>query len=109
MNTQQTLEKMRNLRLHGMQLAYTSSMESQSRLQLTADALFSMLIDAEWQDCSNKKVARLTVGAAFRYQSHLSEIKYQAARDLDKELLNRLASCQFIQQKENIFITGPLV
>jgi DNA replication protein DnaC len=44
---------------------------------------------------------------AFRYLSHLSEVKYQAARDLDKELLTRLSSCQFIQQKENVLITGP--
>lgn len=54
-----------------------------------------------------KKLGRLTVRAAFRYQSHLSEINYQAARDLDRELLNRLATCQFTQQKENILITGP--
>ena len=107
MNTQQTLEKMKSLRLHGMSLAYSSSIESQAHVQLTADELLSMLIDAEWQDRSNKKVARLTVSAAFRYLSHLSEINYQAARDLDRELLNRLASCQFIQQKENVLVTGP--
>jgi DNA replication protein DnaC len=107
MNTQQTLEKMKSLRLHGMSLAYSSSMESQGHLQLTADELLSMLIDAEWKERSNKKVARLTVGAAFRYLSHLSEINYQAARDLDRDLVNRLATCQFIQQKENILITGP--
>jgi hypothetical protein len=100
MNTQQTLEKMKSLRLHGMSLAYSSCMESQGHLQLTADELLSMLIDAEWQGRSNKKVARLTVGAAFRYLSHLSEINYQAARDLDRDLVNRPATCKFIQQKE---------
>ncbi|MBG6233782.1 DNA replication protein DnaC [Pedobacter sp. CAN_A7] len=98
---------MKSLRLPGMLQAYSSSIESQGHLQLTADELLSMLVDAEWQDRSNKKVVRLTQGAAFRYLSHLSEINYQAARDLDRELLNRLATCQFIQQKENILITGP--
>ena len=72
MNTQQTLEKMKSLRLPGMLQAYSSSIDSQGHLQLTADELLSMLIDAEWQDRSNKKVARLTQGAAFRYLSHLS-------------------------------------
>ncbi|MCX2485266.1 IS21-like element helper ATPase IstB [Pedobacter sp. MR2016-24] len=66
-----------------------------------------MVVDAEWQDRSNKKVERLTQSAAFRYLSHLSEINYQAARDLHKELLTRLSSCQFVQQKENVLITGP--
>lgn len=107
MNVQQTIEKMKNLRLQGMLLAYGSSIESQGHLQLTADELLSILVDAEWQDRSNKKVARLTQGAAFRYQAHLADIDYQASRDLDRELLNRLACCQFIQQRENILITGP--
>lgn len=98
---------MKSLRLQGMLLAYGTSLESQSHLQLTADELLTMLIDAEWQDRSNKKVARLTQAAAFRYLSHLSEIDYQAARELDRELLARLSSCQFIQQKENVLITGP--
>lgn len=107
MNVQQTIEKMKNLRLHGMLLAYGSSIESQGHLQLTADELLTILIDAEWQDRSNKKVARLTQAAAFRYQSHLSDIDYQASRDLDRDLLTRLSSCQFVKQKENILITGP--
>jgi hypothetical protein len=37
MNTQQTLEKMKRLRLPGMLQAYSSSIESQGHLQLTAD------------------------------------------------------------------------
>jgi DNA replication protein DnaC len=69
--------------------------------------IYRCFVRGQWQDRSNKKVRSLTVGAAFRYQSHLSEINYQAARDLDSELLNRLASCQFVQQKENTLITGP--
>ena len=107
MNPQQTVEKMRSLRLQGMLQAYSSSIESHGHLQLTPDELLGMLIDAEWQDRLNKKVTRLTQGAAFRYQAHLSEINYQAARELDKELLNRLSTCGFIGQKENILITGP--
>jgi DNA replication protein DnaC len=107
MNTQQTLEKMKSLRLQGMLLAYSSIIESKGHLQLTADELLSMVVDAEWQDRSNKKVKRLTQSAAFRYLSHLSEVNYQASRDLDKELLTRLSSCQFIRQKENVLITGP--
>ncbi len=54
-----------------------------------------------------QKVTRLTQAAAFRYQSNLSDIDYQAYRELDRDLLTRLSCCQFIQQKENILIVGP--
>jgi DNA replication protein DnaC len=107
MNTQQTVEKMKSLRLQGMLEAYQGSLQTQTHLQLSSDELLTMLIDAEWQERANKRVARLTQGAAFRYTSHLSEINYQAARDLDRDLLSRLATCQFIQQKENVLLTGP--
>ncbi|QQT51462.1 IS21-like element helper ATPase IstB [Sphingobacterium multivorum] len=107
MNVQQTIEKMKELRLHGMLLDYRSSIESQGHLQLTPDELLTILVDAEWQDRSNKKVTRLTQAAAFRYQSNLSDIDYQASRELDRDLLTRLSCCQFIQQKENILIVGP--
>lgn len=36
-NTQQTLEKMKNLQLHGLLLAYSSNIESKGHQQLTAD------------------------------------------------------------------------
>jgi len=65
MNPQQTLEKMKSLLLPGMLQAYSSSIESRGHLQLTADGLLTILVDAEWQDRYNKKVARLTQGAAF--------------------------------------------
>lgn len=105
MNAQQTVEKMKSLRLHGMLQAYQSSMET--KVQLTADELLSILIDAEWQDRDNKRISRLTQGAGFRYTSNLSEVNYQAARELNKDLLARLATGQFIEQKENVLITGP--
>lgn len=105
MNALQTVEKMKSLRLHGMLQAYQSSMETKAKL--TPDELLSILVDAEWQDRDNKRIARLTYGAAFRYTAHLSEVNYHVSRDLDKDLLARLATGQFIEQKENLLITGP--
>jgi len=50
MNTQQKLEKMKSLRLQKMLIAYSSRIESKGNLQLTADELPIMVIDAEWRD-----------------------------------------------------------
>lgn len=105
MSAQQTVEKMKSLRLHGMLQAYQSSMDI--KVQLTGDELLSILIDAEWQDRDNKRISRLTQGAGFRYTSNLSEVNYQAVRELNKDLLARLATGHFIDQKENVLITGP--
>lgn len=105
MNREQTLEKMRQLRLFGMYDAYQVS--GQQHAELTNDELMALLIDAEWQDKQNRKIKRLTTQAKFRYTAMLSDLNYRANRSLNKDLIVRLGTCQFIRQRENILISGP--
>lgn len=107
MNVQATLEKMKEMRLHGMQEAYQSSIEISSAEQFTKDELLAYLIDSEWQDRQNRKIERLTNQAKFRYKASLEEIDYNTPRELNKDMLLRLSDCNFIKKKENIIITGP--
>lgn len=107
MNVQATLEKMKEMRLHGMQEAYQSSIEISSAEQFTKDELLAYLIDAEWQDRQNRKIERLTNQAKFRYKASLEEIDYNTPRELNKDMLLRLSDCNFIKKKENVIITGP--
>ncbi|MCH8317393.1 MAG: ATP-binding protein [Bacteroidetes bacterium] len=107
MNTQATLQKMQAMRLHGMQQAYQNSIETKSIDQLTKEELLAYLVDAEWQDRENRRIERLTNQAKFRYKSFLEEIDYNTPRDLNKDMLIRLADCSFIKKSENVLITGP--
>lgn len=107
MNSIQTLQKMRDMRLHGMAGIYDTGHTAGTYVSFSGDELLSVLIDAEWQDRENKKVERLNQYAGFRYSASLSEINYKEARTLDKDLIGRLATCQFISGRENILITGP--
>lgn len=105
MNTEQTLEKMRELRLFGMHEAYKTS--SKQHQQLSNDELMALLIDAEWQDKQHRKIKRLTTQARFRYKASVNELDYQTSRSINKDLLVRLSTCQFIKQCENVLISGP--
>lgn len=105
MNVQQTLEKMRQLRLFGMRDAYQTT--QQHHENFTNDELMSLLIEAEWQDKQQRKIQRLTAQARFRYQASCSDLDYQSNRSLNKDLMIRLSSCQFIKNAENLLITGP--
>jgi DNA replication protein DnaC len=102
---QQTLEKMKHLRLLGMYEAYkTTTAQAQS---LSLDEWIALLIEAEWQYKQQRKIKRLTTKARFRYHSSFNDIDYQTSRALDKNLIARLASCQFITKAENVLICGP--
>jgi len=104
MNTQ-TLEQMKQLRLHGMLRAFSTSLSSQS-INYTNDELISYLMQSEWDDRQNRKIERLTKTARFRYSAVMENIDYGLDRNIDKNRINRFATCDFVKQKENILITG---
>jgi DNA replication protein DnaC len=104
--TQETLEKLKKLRLLGMARAYETSLENDKTLALSADELVGMLIEAEWDDRLNRNIERRLRYARFCYQSCMENIDYQSERNLDRNQLMRLAECNFIRKHENIIITG---
>lgn len=107
MNTVQSIEKLKAMRLFGIMEVYQSSLESQAHQQLTQDEFMALLIDAEWQDRYNRRIQRLTTQARFRYKAFFNEIDFNTQRNLNKDQLVRLSDGSFIKNKENIIITGP--
>lgn len=102
---QATLEKMKDLRLHGMYRAFNTTMETES-ISYTNDELIAYLIEAEYDDRESRKVERLITSAKFRYRAFMEEITANTSRNIDKNTIGRLSSCDFISQKQNILITG---
>lgn len=106
MNYEETFRKMKAMRMLGMHEAFKLSLETKQHQQLASDQLIHLLIEAEYEDRQNRKIHRYLKAARFRYQSCVEEIDFSAHRGLEKNQLLRLASCQFIERKENILITG---
>ena len=100
------LQKMKQMKLHGMTAAFKASLEDGRKVNLTADELISFLVDAEWDDRNNRRIARRMKMARFRYKANIEQIDFGVDRNLDKNLMNRFAECNFIDKHENILITG---
>lgn len=107
MSNEATFEKMSRMKLFGMLSAFKKYLEVHGEPGLTVDEVISHLIDTEWEDRYNRKVNRLLKSARFRYQGCIEQIDYTANRNLDKNIILRLAKCNWINKKENIIITGP--
>lgn len=101
-----TLEKMKQLRLWGMYQAFKTNTQADKATSLTADELVSVLISSEWDDRQNRNIERGIRNARFRYQATIEQLDYGAGRKLDKNLVHRLAEGDFIRNKEDVFITG---
>ena len=100
------LQKMKQMKLHGMAAAFRTSLEDGSKVQLTADELISFLIESEWDDRNNRRIERRIRTARFRYKANVEQIDFKIDRNLDKNLFNRFAECSYIDKNENILITG---
>ncbi|HEY3385269.1 MAG TPA: IS21-like element helper ATPase IstB [Saprospiraceae bacterium] len=107
MSNQQTLTKMKAMRLLGMHHAFAGCLEKGRTDQFTPDELTGFLIDHEWDDRHNRSIERSLKNARFRYSAMIENIDYSEHRGLDKNQIHRLAEGVFISRKESLIITGP--
>ncbi len=105
-NTEQTLEKMKHMKLYGMQRGLKMALENQSLSNLTADELLRHLIDQEWDDRQNRAVDRTLRNAKFRYQANIEQVVFTQERGIDKNQILRLAESDYLKRAGNIIITG---
>ena len=106
-NNQATLTKLDEMRLSGMAQAFRMTMESGAKNQFTPDELLSHLVDAEWDERHNRRLRRLVKAARFRYQAGIEEIDFSLNRNLDKNHLLRLSACGWIEEHQNLIVSGP--
>jgi DNA replication protein DnaC len=106
MNNKETLDQMRQLSLTGMAQAFEAVITLPTNQQLTADQLLAHLIHAEIEHRQHRKMETAIKNAKFRYQAALEELEYHHERNLDKNLILRLADTSFITRHENVLITG---
>lgn len=106
MNVQSTLEQLQQLKLHGMAKAYEAALALPIHEQLTSDVLLARLAEAERQYRVNQKTTMYLKVSKLRYNALLEQIYCNAARNLTNDQLMSLADCRFIENAENILITG---
>lgn len=102
----ETLDKMRQLRLYGMYDAFKTNLETSVKESLTADQFIALLVASEWDDRRNRYVERAIRGAGFRYKASLEQIDYAIDRGLEKNQVHRLAALDFVKENKDLFITG---
>jgi DNA replication protein DnaC len=106
MNNQATIEKMVQMKLNGMARAFLSTMEAGRDSSLSSDEMTAFLIDAEWDDRYNKRLEKLIKTADFRYTAYFEQLDFRSSRGLNKNILMRLSTCDWLKKGESVIITG---
>lgn len=107
MLTEQTLEKLTGMRLHGMAKALRQWMESPQDVELRPEDLIGVLTDAEWVHRENNKLSARLRKAKFRQPACVEDILYKSGRGVTKAVINELSSSRWVAAHRNIILTGP--
>jgi DNA replication protein DnaC len=106
MNTQATLELLRQLKLNGMARGYEALLSLPLDQQLPGHELLAQLVEQEVEYQRDKKTRMYLSLSKLRYTPGLEQIHCDPARNLSRELLNQLATCSWIEKAQNNLITG---
>jgi DNA replication protein DnaC len=107
MLTEPTIDKLKTLRLDAMAAAWEAQRADAATHKLAFDERLGLLVDAEWLARENKRMARALKEARLRLsQACLEDIDYSPRRELDKAAIRQLASCRWIDESQNVLITG---
>lgn len=106
MNNNQTIEKLKQMRLGAMAQLHLQHIKDNRIENITADEYLALLIDHQWEDRQNRKIERLLKQAGFKQEANLADVNYTQQRNLDKNMFTRLGTLDFITRKENIILTG---
>ncbi len=101
-----TLTKMKQMKLYGMYGTFKTAIETGKTDDYTLDQFISMMIETEWDDRNTRRIERAIKNAKFHYKASVENIVYEENRNIDKNKILRLAECNFVEQNENIIITG---
>ena len=107
MINQSTTDKLIEMRLTAMADAFRIQMDDSSIKDIPFEDRFGMLVDVEYTSRKNNRLKRIIRNAELEQpDACIAGIDYRSGRKLNKELINRLATCEYIAEYRNIFITG---
>jgi DNA replication protein DnaC len=107
MLTQQTLTRLRSLKLDGMARAFEEQLTQPASHALAFEERFGLLVDREsaWRD--TRRLERLLKQARLKFPGAcLEDLDTRAVRGLDARLIASLANCDWVRAGQSVIATG---
>jgi DNA replication protein DnaC len=107
MTIDETIQKLIDLKLHVLAKSLSQMMEMPPDRQLSFEDKLGLLVDHEWTDRENRKVARRIKEARLSVRAAPEEILCDPARGLERAALRDLTNCQWVRSHHNLVVLGP--
>jgi DNA replication protein DnaC len=108
MVNQSTIETMKNMKLGAMAAAFEEQLLNKERYgDMGCEERVGLMVDAEWNKRQRNKLNRYIRNANLSLpHASVEGIEYHADRKLDKTEMQRLSSCQYIEDYRHIILEG---
>ena len=102
-----TINKLIEMHMTPMADAYRHQLSDPAMKDVPFEDRFGMMVDIEYTTRKSNRLKKLIHDAGMEQpDASIAAIDYQSGRRLNKSLITRLASCQYITEYRNIFLTG---
>ena len=106
MLNEQSLEKLYAMKLNGMAEAFAEQLQQPNIDELVFEERIGLLVDRQWIWKEDRRMKRLLKNAKLKINACIEDIDYKSPRGIDKSVILRLASCDWIKNAQNIIVIG---
>jgi DNA replication protein DnaC len=106
MTINETIHKLNEMKLHTLARSLREMLDLPPDKQLSFEEKLALLVDQEWTERENRKVARRVKEARLSTRAAPEEVLCDAARGLEKASLRELTTCQWVRSHHNLVVVG---
>jgi DNA replication protein DnaC len=106
MLNQQTIGKLRELRLNGMAGAFELQLSTPITHSLSFEERFGLIVDQECTHRSDQRMKRLLKGAKLQLNACVEDIDHAPGRGLDRSQMASLTTCDWVSRGLNLILSG---
>lgn len=106
MLNEQTHQKLNAMKIYGMAADFQQYLDGPGKDKLSFEERFGMMVDREFSERQERKLKLRLGKAKLREKACIEDINYRHPRNLDRSVIQRLSTCRWIQNHENVIITG---
>lgn len=103
---EETISKLNELKLTSMIAAVRELQHTAPGHELSFDEKLGIVVDREWTDRENRRLARRIKEAKLSTRASLDNVLSDPERGLDKSTIRQLATCSWTKSKQNVVIVG---
>jgi DNA replication protein DnaC len=107
MTSEQTIEKLYDLKLGAMAEAFREVLGRPENSTLSFAERLGLLVDREWTRREENRLSRRLKAARLKVPASVEDVDLRTPRGLDRQLFLSLLAGDYLKQHHNLIISGP--